>query len=94
LILIKKGNTATYSFVFKPKSDSKFSFTAQYDITFTQLIDIQNISNISIRVNGVLVLNGLIMSNSIILKSSDIVEIKIIKNNLVTGIFKLIGTTI
>ena len=90
----KKGNVVTYSFVFKPKSESQFSFTAQYDINFTQLIDIQDVSRIVISINGVGVFDGTILSSPIIVQANETIKIKVYKNYLATGIFKLIGSTL
>jgi hypothetical protein len=40
---LKRGHQVTYSFVWKPRGDNQFSFTAQYDASFTQLVDVENI---------------------------------------------------
>ena len=90
----KKGNIITYSFVFKPKTQSQFSFTAKYDLMFTQLTDVIDITRISITVNGVMVFDGNIMITPIIIKQNEIVKIKINKGYLATGMFKLIGNTL
>ena len=90
----KKGNVATYSFVFKPKTLAKFSFTAQYGVMFTQLIDIVDTDRITISINGVIVFDGTILSTPIIVDANDVVTIKINKTYLATSMFKLIGNTI
>jgi hypothetical protein len=90
----KKGKIATYSFVFKPKTLQQFSFTAQYGVVFTQLVDIVDITRITISVNGVIVFDGKIMGSPITINPNDVVTIKIYKNDLATGMFKLIGTAI
>jgi len=90
----KKGNVATYSFVFKPKTQPQFSFTAQYGVIFTQLIEIVDISRITISVNNIIVFDGTILSSPITINPNDIVSIKINKTYLATGMFKLIGNTI
>jgi hypothetical protein len=90
----KKGNTATYSFVFKPKTLPQFSFTAQYGVVFTQLVDIVDISRITISINSIIVFDGTIIGSPITIKPNDVVTIKINKNDLATGMFKLIGNTI
>jgi hypothetical protein len=89
----KRGNAVVYSFIFKPKTVAEFSFTAKYGVSFTQLSDIQDISRIIIKVNNISIFDGLIMSSPIILNENDVVTIKIYKNNLATGMFKLIGST-
>ena len=90
---LNKGNVATYSFIFKPKSEPEFSFNAQYDINFTQLIDIENITRIVISINNTGVFDGTILSSPIIIHANDVVTIKIYKSYLTTGSFKLIGST-
>ena len=89
----KRGNIVVYSFIFKPKTVAEFSFTAKYNISFTQLTDIQDTSRIIIKVNGISVFDGLILDSPILLKENDVVTIKLYKNNLATGTFKLIGST-
>ena len=89
-----QGNTVNYTVVFKPRSANQFSFTAQYDLIFTQLANIQDISNIIIQINGVGIFNGTVMGSSIGLKAGDEVLIKVSKNNLVSGQFQLLGNTI
>jgi hypothetical protein len=90
----KRGNVATYSFVFKPKTQPQFSFTAQYGLSFTQLVDVVDISRITISVNNLIVFDGTILATPIIINSGDIVSIRINKSYLATGMFKLIGNTI
>ena len=89
----KKGNVAVYSFVFKPKTNSSFSFVAKYNISFTQLTEIADLSRIVILINGNGVFDGLILTSPIIIKENDLVTIKVYKTYLATGVFKLIGTT-
>ena len=90
----RQGNIINYMVVFKPRSAVKFTFTAQYALVFNQLINVQNLTNINITVNGVTVLNGLTLVNPITLNSGDVVLITVSKNSLVTGQFQLMGNTI
>ena len=89
----KKGNVAVYSFVFKPKTNSTFSFIAKYEISFSQLTEIVDLSRITIIINGFGVFDGLILTSPINVNENDVVTIKIYKTYLATGMFKLIGTT-
>ena len=89
----KKGNVAVYSFVFKPKTKTEFSFVAKYNISFSQLTEISGLSRIAITVNGVGIFDGLILTSPIIINENDIITIKIYKTYLATGMFKLIGST-
>ena len=91
---IKVGNTITYSFIFKPAANNIFSFICPYAINFTQIVDIQDISRIVISINGVGVFDGTIMTTPIIVNANDTVSIRVYKNLLTLGGFKIIGNTI
>lgn len=86
-----QGNEVTYTFIYKPKSEPQFSFTAQYNINFTQLVNVENITRIIISINGVGVFDGLVMTGPIIIAANDVVTVKVFKNSLVTGTFQLLG---
>jgi hypothetical protein len=86
------GGKATFTFVFKPNAEQQFSFTSQYDLNFTQLIDIENITRIVIGVNGVNLFDGTILSSPIIIHANDVVSIKVYKTFSSTGKFQLIGS--
>lgn len=89
-----QGNTVTYTIVFKPRSITEFTFTAQYNISFTQLKIIENTNRIVIYINNVGVFDGLILTTPIIINANDQITIKVYKGNLVTSRFQLIGNTI
>lgn len=89
----KRGNVAVYSFVFKPKTKTEFSFVAKYNVTFSQLTEISGLSRIVIIVNGVGIFDGLILVSPIVINENDVITIKIYKTYLATGTFKLIGST-
>lgn len=91
---LKKGNIVTYSFVFKPRAVTEFSFIAQYSVNFTQLIDIEKLTRITIRVNNLIVFDGTMLTTPILINANDTVSVKVYKNNLEIGMFKLIGSTI
>jgi len=91
---IVRGNSITYTIVFKARSEQQFSFTAQYALMFTQLINVEGITRIVITVNGVGIFDGLVMNTPIVLQASDVVGIRVYKNNLTNGKFQLIGNTI
>ena len=91
---MKRGNGVNYSFVWKPRSEPQFTFTQQYDATFTQLIDIQGITRIVITVNSIGVFDGTVMTSPITLHANDVVTVKVYKTFLDIGMFKLIGSTI
>lgn len=89
-----KENIVTYTFVFKPRSETEFTFTAKYSINFTQLENIEEITRIVISVNNTGVFDGLVLSSPITINANDNVTIRIYKRNLVSGKFQLIGNTI
>jgi hypothetical protein len=90
---LKVGNTVTYSFIFKPQSNTNFSFICPYSVNFTQISDIDNITRIVILVNGVGQFDGLVMGSPIIVNSNDNVSIRVYKNSLTLGGFKIMGST-
>ena len=87
-------NGVVFNFDFRPKSNIEFSFTNQYDVSFTQLIGIVNLTRIVITVNGVGVFDGTVLNTPLVFRTNDIVKIKVYKNFYNEGIFKLIGNTI
>jgi hypothetical protein len=91
---IKKGHEVVYNFVWKPKANNQFTFTAQYDVSFTQLTNIENLSRIIIYVNNSIVFDGTVLSTPLTLFGNDIVRVKVYKNYLTLGKFTLIGNTI
>jgi len=88
-----RGNIVNLSFIFKPQSETQFSFTAQYNMNITQLLGILDITRIVISINGVGVFDGTILVSPIMIDANDIVTIRVYKNVLSLGSFKLIGTT-
>lgn len=87
-------NVVTFSFNFKPRAETQFSFNSQYDVTFTQLTNITNITRIVISINNVGVFDGTVLTSPLIFHANDIITIKIYKNINDEGTFKLIGNTI
>ena len=87
-------NQVVYSFVWKPRSDYQFTFTAVNDISFTQLTAIKNITRIVISKNNVVVFDGTVLGSPLVINQNDVIEIKVYKNFLTLGEFKLIGSTI
>jgi hypothetical protein len=83
--------TATYSFDFRPKAEVSFSFEIQYDIKFVGLVNVSDISNIIIQVNGNEVVNGLTLSDNFTVNAGDTIFIGVTKNYLDNGKFQLLG---
>lgn len=90
---IVRGNVVTYNFIFKPRSELQFTFNAQYDVSFTQLVNVNDITRIVLYVNNVVVFDGLTLSTPIELQANDVIIVRVYKNTLSTGSFTLIGST-
>jgi hypothetical protein len=89
-----KGDVVTYNFIFKPKSNSEFTFIAQYDVRFTNLVNIELINRITIHINNVVVFDGTVLHQPLVIGANDNVKVRIYKNNLDLGSFSLIGSTL
>lgn len=87
-------NSVVFTFDFKPKSETSFTFNNQYNISFPQLTDITNISRIVIFINGVSVFDGTVLTTPLIFNANDTITIRVYKGFYNNGIFKLIGNTI
>ena len=90
---INNANGVCFTFDFKPKSETSFTFIVQYNVNFTQLTSIQNISRIVIRVNDLVVFDGLVLTTPIIFNENDSINITVYKGFYDDGVFKLIGST-
>lgn len=85
-------NHVDYNFIFKENSNSEFRFNSQYDVTFTELINVEKITRIIITINGINVFDGLSLTSSLVFKANDVIKVKIYKNNNDIGKFQLTGT--
>jgi hypothetical protein len=90
---LKNGNVVNYTFVWKPKSDTQFSFVAQYNASFTQLVNVEGLSRIVISKNGGVVFDGTVLNTPLTINGNDVINIKVYKNFLSLGKFVLIGST-
>lgn len=77
-----------YNFVFKPKTIDNFTFNVDYDITFTDILNISNILEIIIKVNNVIV------TTPFTVKRGDNIFIEINKDSNNTSGFLLKGKLI
>ena len=89
-----ENSVVNWTFDFKPKSEPQFTFVCQYNISINQLINIQNISRITLTVNGSVVFDGTILNNPLILKANDVINVRVYKGFYNDGIFTLMGNTI
>ncbi len=88
------ANVAVWAFLFKASASNEFGFTSLYDVTLSELTEIVNIGRIVIKVNGVSVFDGIILNTPIVIHQNDEINIRVYKNGLVNGSFKLIGNTL
>lgn len=87
-------NTVNFTFNFKPKAETQFTFTNQYKVSFSQLTGIVNITRIVILINGIGVFDGNILETPLIFNPNDVITIRVSKGYNNDGIFNLIGNTI
>jgi len=88
---VKLTSTLYYNFVFRPRAETSFRFTAEYTVRLLSIEAIENITNIRITIDGVEVLNGLTINPAapILLNAGSVVYIYVNKGFLDTGKFKL-----
>lgn len=83
-----------YDIIFKPNSENDFKFTAEYDSKFTHLSNIENVTNVVIKINGIELLNGIDFPSPIVVNAGDEVFIKITRGSNTTAKFTLNGNLI
>ena len=87
------NNDVTFNFVYKARANNQFTFTAQYNATFSQLVNIENLTRIVITVNNMVVFDGTVLVAPLVFNANDIVSIRVYKDFLKIGKFTLIGNT-
>jgi hypothetical protein len=88
------GREVTFNFVFKPFSSFETNFTAQYDVSFTNLVNLENITRVVIKINNVGVFDGTVLTSPLTIYSNDNVYIRIYKTTTDVGVFSLLGNTL
>lgn len=88
------GNKVTFTFIFKPRADETFSFTAKYGVTINQLLNIKDVTRIVISINGSGVFDGTVLTTPLVFQVGDVITIRVYKAILLTGEFQLIGNTL
>lgn len=78
----KTNNRITWDVIFKPRTETVFSFRSEYDTKITELTGIENITNVLITVNGNTKFNGIVMSgqDQFVVNAGDTVFITVTKN--------------
>lgn len=87
-------NDVVFNFEFKARAETQFDFISQYSVSFTQLIIVEGITKIIIKINGVGVFDGTVLIHPLIINANDNISISVTKGFYDNGIFKLIGNTI
>jgi hypothetical protein len=82
------NNLVNYSFIFKPRAESRVTFEAEFDIKFTNVTNVVDITNIDIKVNGTSVTTPFVVS------AGDSIFIDVTKDFNKTGSFLLTGNLI
>ncbi len=90
----KTNNKVVFDFIWKPKADFEFSFVNQYPVSFTSISQIENINRVIFKVNGVVVFDGTVLTNPLVFNANDNISVKVYKNNMTFGSFKLMGNSI
>lgn len=86
--------TLNYGVIFEPRSNDNFSFSSEFSLKFTDIVNIENITNIIIKVNGVQVFAGLDLTSDIIINAGDTIYISVTKDFYSVCKFQLIGNLI
>jgi hypothetical protein len=87
------NNDVTFNFVYKARANNQFTFTAQYNVTFSQLVNIENLNRIVITVNNVTIFDGTVLVTPLVFNANDVISIRVYKDFLKIGNFTLIGNT-
>tara|TARA_R100001015_G_C4627462_1_gene187011 strand:+ start:773 stop:1825 length:1053 start_codon:yes stop_codon:yes gene_type:complete len=90
----ESNGTFTYNVIFRPQANSDFSYVAEYDSKYTNIINIEGTTNIFISVNGVQVFNGLDFNNNFIVNAGDSIFISVTRDLGTAAKFTLIGDII
>jgi hypothetical protein len=87
----KDNSLITYNFVFKQFAENSFTFNAEYDLKLKEIVNVENISNIRITVNGSEVFNGIVLNNPIVVNAGDTIGIEVTRNEILSGKFTMFG---
>lgn len=90
----ESNGTFTYNVIFRPQANSDFSYVAEYDSKYTNIINVEGATNIFISVNGVQVFNGLDFNNNFIVNAGDTIFISVTRDLGTAAKFTLIGDII
>ena len=89
-----KNLGVVFTLVFNPDADVVMNFPAKYDLTFNQVLIVNNITELSIYVNNNLVSSALTLSQPIIVKANDDISVVVSRDSTQISRLELLGNTI
>lgn len=89
----KVNNLINFDIIYKPRSESDFTFIAEYDMKLTSISGVYNISNIIVKADGIQKFSGIIISGptEFIINAGQSVFISVTKDYYQTCKFQLGG---
>ncbi len=75
------NKTINYDFIFKKGSKNNLEFISEDNFKVTNLINVVNVLNVSIRVNNIIVFNGSVINLPILISNGDSVRLTITRLN-------------
>jgi len=78
----KPNNKFSWDIIFKPRTEQDFTFINEFDVKVTDLINLENITNVIIKVNGNTKFNGTIITgqDQFVINAGDTVFISVTKD--------------
>ncbi len=89
----KPNNLISFEMIYKPRSEKDFNFTAEYDMKLTSISGVENITNITIKADGVQKFSGINITGptEFVVNAGQNVFISVIKDYNQTCKFQLGG---
>lgn len=89
----KTNNLINFEMIYKPRSESDFSFTAEYDMKLTSISGVENITNILIKADGIEKFTGIAITGptEFVVNAGQTVFISVVKDFNQTCKFQLGG---
>lgn len=83
-----------YTLILEPNSDLEIDFQAKYDLMFTKIIIVLNVTTLLIYVNDILISNALTLARPIIVNANDNIRLVLTRDYTKLSKFELIGNTL
>lgn len=89
----KLNNLISFDVIYKARSENSFSFVAEYDMKITDLFNLENITNVTIKLDGVQVFSGITINGpqSFVINAGQDVFISVVKDYYQVCKFQLSG---